>query len=553
MELRKSDVGSKSDPIGVVYMRRSLAEEWEEIGRTEWIKNNQNPSFLTAVRVQYNFEFTQYLRFVIYDVDDEKAKLKNADHLGATETTLASILSCPSGTFTQPLQYLMNAKVKAGSISVVAQEVRESNNEVRFNLYGHNLDKKDVFGKSDPYIVINQKVNGILVPVHQTETIMNTLEPVWKPFTLNLQKLCGSDMDRPVIFECFDWDKHGQHDLIGSTETTVGHLAQLATEFSPVQLPLINPKKAGKRGYKNSGTLVFKGFTVAAIPTFLDYIRGGCELNMVVAIDFTASNGLPGNKFSLHHVEAGNPNQYEMAITVVGSTLAFYDRDGMIPVYGFGGSLPGGKVSHCFPLNGNPSNPEVPGIQGVFNIYHQALSTYGLSGPTYFSEIIHETRMIIQRQDPSQQKYFVLLILTDGSIDDMDKTADEIVKAANELPLSIVIVGVGHSSDLKKMEILDSDDHALKSSDGKKAKRDIVQFVPFSKYASCPRKLAEETLAEIPHQLVSYMRGHGIHPVPVPVPTFAAPAYPMAAPGAPAYPMAAAGAPPAAAAGYPPQ
>jgi len=512
-ELRNSDVGSKSDPFAVVYIRNSLQEEWKEAGRTEAIKNNLNPSFVRAIRVQYFFQTTQFLRFVIYDSDDKTTDLKKADHLGATETTLASIFACPSGGFTQQLQYLLNPKVKAGSITVVAEEVKDSNYEVTFVLAGVGLDKKDVFGKSDPYIIVKQNVGGSLVSVYQTETIMNNLNPEYKPFTLDLQKLCGCDMSRPIIFDCYDWDKHGDHDHIGVVETTMNQLLQLASQ-GPVDLPFINPKKAGKRGYKNSGSLFFRQVNLIQVPSFLDFIRGGCEMNMVVGIDFTASNGLPSNAFSLHHIDPNQPNQYEMAIQSVGSILSYYDRDGMIPVYGYGGCLADGQVNHCFALNGNPSNPEVPGIKGVLDAYHMAIQNVRLSGPTYFAPIIHQTADIIRMQhNPAQQKYYVLLIITDGAINDADKTIHEIVEAANTLPLSIVIVGVGKSTEFKNIEILDSDDHALTDRGGNKATRDIVQFVPFSNYVSCPQKLAEETLAEIPKQLVSFMRAHAIAPL----------------------------------------
>jgi len=40
---------------------------------------------------------------------------------------------------------------------------------------GSNLDKKDLFGKSDPYVVVNQRVGSSLVAVHQTDVIMKTL------------------------------------------------------------------------------------------------------------------------------------------------------------------------------------------------------------------------------------------------------------------------------------------------------------------------------------------------------------------------------------------
>ena len=54
------------------------------------------------------------------------------------------------------------------------------------------------------------------------------------------------------------------------------------------------------------------------------------------------------------------------------------------------------------------------------------------------------------------QNYFILLLLTDGVITDMDQTKQAVV-AASALPMSIIIVGVGNA-DFQMMEELDSDD-----------------------------------------------------------------------------------------------
>ena len=54
--------------------------------------------------------------------------------------------------------------------------------------------------------------------------------------------------------------------------------------------------------------------------------------------------------------------------------------------------------------------------------------------------------------------YVFLLLLTDGEINDMRRTTDLIVEAANTLPLSIVIVGIGDRTDFQKMDTLDGDD-----------------------------------------------------------------------------------------------
>ncbi|OXB70171.1 UNVERIFIED_CONTAM: hypothetical protein H355_009905 [Colinus virginianus] len=77
-------------------------------------------------------------------------------------------------------------------------------------------------------------------------------------------------------------------------------------------------------------------------------------------------------------------------------------------------------------------------------------------------------------------QYFILLIITDGEITDLDQTRQAIVNAS-KLPMSIIIVGVGEA-DFKAMEFLDGDNGVLKSLTGEPAARDIVQFVPFRQF-----------------------------------------------------------------------
>lgn len=78
-----------------------------------------------------------------------------------------------------------------------------------------------------------------------------------------------------------------------------------------------------------------------------------------------------------------------------------------------------------------------------------------------------------------------MLLITDGIINDMKQTIDEIVRGSN-LPLSIIIVGVGNE-DFKSMDVLDADDEPLYSPVHKKhMERDIVQFVPFRDFKNNP-------------------------------------------------------------------
>ena len=111
-------------------------------------------------------------------------------------------------------------------------------------------------------------------------------------------------------------------------------------------------------------------------------------------------------------------------------------------------------------------------------------------------------------------QYFVLLILTDGEITDMDNTRDRIVQMSG-FPISILIVGVGNC-EFEKMELLDGDDGMLTGSDNRtRAQRDIVQFVPFRDYrGKTPEAFSSELLAEIPYQLTSFMKSRNIQPRP---------------------------------------
>ena len=46
-------------------------------------------------------------------------------------------------------------------------------------MQAHHVDKKDFFGKSDPYVDIFKVVKGAKVLAYKTEVIKNTLDPKW--------------------------------------------------------------------------------------------------------------------------------------------------------------------------------------------------------------------------------------------------------------------------------------------------------------------------------------------------------------------------------------
>lgn len=54
--------------------------------------------------------------------------------------------------------------------------------------------------------------------------------------------------------------------------------------------------------------------------SFLEYVFGGCEISLAIAVDFTLSNQPPHDKDSLHYFDL-KKNEYLNAIKQVGSIL----------------------------------------------------------------------------------------------------------------------------------------------------------------------------------------------------------------------------------------
>uniref|UniRef100_A0AAR2IS55 C2 domain-containing protein n=1 Tax=Pygocentrus nattereri TaxID=42514 RepID=A0AAR2IS55_PYGNA len=428
---------------------------------TEVIDNTLNPDFVRKFILDYFFEEKQNLRF---DFRLEK-----------------------------PLGGIPGKK--CGTIILSAEELGNCRDSATMQFCANKLDKKDFFGKSDPFMVFyRSNEDGTFTICHKTEVVKNTLNPVWQSFTIPVRALCNGDYDRTIKVEVYDWDRDGSHDFIGEFTTSYRELARGQSQFNVYEVSCLQTPQV---------TLL--SFSVESEFTFLDYIKGN-----------------PSQSTSLHYMNPYQMNAYAMALKAVGEIIQDYDSDKMFPALGFGAKLPpDGRVSHEFPLNGNIENPYCNGIEGILEAYHQSLKTVQLYGPTNFAPVVnHVARYAAAVQDGSQ--YFVLLIITDGVISDMSQTKEAIVNGA-KLPMSIIIVGVGQA-EFDAMVELDGDDIRI-SSRGKLAERDIVQFVPFRDYMDrtgnhvlSMARLAKDVLAEIPDQFISYMKSRGIKPNPAPPP-----------------------------------
>ncbi|TYH91531.1 hypothetical protein ES332_A13G122500v1 [Gossypium tomentosum] len=504
----------ESDPMAVLYVKK-MDGTLEELGRTEVVLNCLNPTWIEKINVSYQFEIVQNLVFHVYDVDTKyhnmsvKAlKLNEQDFLGEATCVLSEIVTKRNRSLTLNLHGKNGpgGSKNFGTLTVHAEESCLSRMAVEMKLRCSQLDNKDMFSKSDPFLRISRLTeSGKYVPICKTEVINNNLNPVWRPLYLSMQQF-GSK-DNPLRIECFDFNSNGNHVLIGQLHKSVSELEKLHKDRSGANL--VFPTHRGQEKVLK-GQLFVDQFIGKEQFSFLDYISSGFELNFMVAIDFTASNGTPRNQDSLHYIDpSGRLNSYQKAIIEVGEVIQIYDSDSRFPAWGFGGRY-GGTLSHCFNLN-DTNAYEVEGVQGIMAAYANALHTVTLAGPTLFGPVINTAAQLAATSNDIA-KYFVLLIITDGVLTDIQETMDALVRAS-DLPLSILIVGVGNA-DFKQMEVLDADDgRRLESSTGRVATRDIVQFVPMREVLSGQISAVQALLEELPHQFLTYNRSRNIKPL----------------------------------------
>jgi len=219
--------------------------------------------------------------------------------------------------------------------------------------------------------------------------------------------------------------------------------------------------------------------------------KAGLESSdMIIGIDFTKSNTWQGERTfggRCLHTLGQKMNPYQEVIECMGRTLANFDDDDMIPVFGFGDLTT--KAKGCFPIRGTGPNGECHTHSQVLQRYTQEVARRTLSGPTNFAPVIDQAINIVQRE----RSYHILIIIADGAVTAKKQTAQAIVRATN-YPLSIVVIGVG-DGPWDMMEEFDDELPARKF--------DNFQFVNWNAVKENARSEAAFALAalmEIPDQ-----------------------------------------------------
>lgn len=526
-DLPNLDTHGRSDPFVVVYRKIKSAEpsssssastsedKWERLGSTETVYNNLNPKWASIFIIEYRFGTNSILRFAIYDRDCAEDDITRHDYIGDVQCTVAQIVLADNQRLECPVRNyeLAASGTNVGTLIIRAEEQKGDLGEtVTFQFAASSLRR----ARRPFYVLYRKNQNDadfapvVYSEVHQRYSRNQTT--TFRPVTKSIARLVNNDQDRELMLEFYDYDRHGEHYRGGSVTFTLKSVRQKMS--SPGGTATFTLRKLRSRGQIiDAGVVTVKKCDFSIPYSFVDYLHSGVVINVVVAVDMSNTNGDPQVPNSLHYNNRRIPNEYVVALREAGNVLAAYTTKETFRTYGFGAVLPNEfETSHCFALTGNTMEPVCYGIPGLIETYYRALNTVAPYEPCLYGPVLEHVIRTVREDNERDYRssYTILLLVTDGDFADFEDVANLICGAA-DLPLSIVIVGVGNS-DFVQLERLDGDEERLCSSDGTPCARDIVQFVQFHKHRYNPTQLSREVLDEIPDQLVSYMRSRSIRP-----------------------------------------
>lgn len=280
--------------------------------------DNLSPHWVKQFDVQYNFEVREQYKIDIYDVDDfdNLQKFEKHDYVGGIEFSLHEVVTQRDQTLERPLVNAERGANKNGIIKITGEEKKAGKAQELV------MKPRATLGTTSGmcfFLVLKQIGATSWKPVYKSE-----IKPYQSgAYHWNIVNLLTTDIvdegniDQEFKLEFFQSAKSGKHSNLGHVNMTLSQVTSGQSEF------LVSDKK-GKTD--PSRMLKFDQFALKERFSFLDFIFGGCEIGLSIAIDFTLSNGVPSSPESLHYLNL-QKNEYLNAIRSVGNILQYYDSD----------------------------------------------------------------------------------------------------------------------------------------------------------------------------------------------------------------------------------
>lgn len=316
------------------------ARHEKELGRTEVIRESRNPRFTTSFRLEYKFQEEQHYVVRVYNEDLEySTDLREHDFIGGCYFTLGELMGAGGCSLALGLS-------QKSFLILIGREIIETREVLEFRFSGQDLgllERKNqqrknmqkiakemakevldtvqkvnianVLDKFDLYFRFEKlkKEDQTWKTVWKSEVIKDTQNPTWDGARIPLQLICDDDPETTVRITIWDYHRFSPDIMVGFVETTVNDVVQKSLRGIPVYNVMMERKRLlGGIKLKKAGILKVLKANILQIPSMLQYISGGCRMDLMFAIDCTKVNEDWRNESSQHYHSSTWLNDYQV-------------------------------------------------------------------------------------------------------------------------------------------------------------------------------------------------------------------------------------------------
>lgn len=128
--------------------------------------------------------------------------------------------------------------IEGGTLFVHITQSIQGNDMGVMDCHIRGLDVKNIesgllgLGAVDPYFVVSKKENDTqkgtmrYFDVYRSETIHDIINPYWKPFKIDMERLCNNDKNKSLRITLYDFEERGQDRWLGEVNTSVAEMMQ---------------------------------------------------------------------------------------------------------------------------------------------------------------------------------------------------------------------------------------------------------------------------------------------------------------------------------------
>ena len=484
------------------------------VGETENVKNQSSPVYSRHIRIDYLSYSSQILKVQLW----ESSKGSNS-MLGDSQIFLKQVIQTESSS---KIPIISSEGTLKGEVLISWSKVKIDKSAYCITINCLNVKNTDIFGKIDPFVKLYRPYDSHVtyndhesIPdslwclVYQTEVAKSDLNPKYGSFVISNWNLNRGNPNVLIKAEIWSHSVIGRHKMIGCSQTALSKVLSGPDRFL---------NTFDKKG-KYSGTVSFVKFDQKRSLTLKEHKESGVSVRVFFAVNCSTSMEVFNKKKEVSPGSENSDTEIGKAIKTLEKVLSSISSGGRIGFLGFSALL-NGCSSTSFSFNGNIRNPAISSPESALDLYDSLYKNLVPSKPTRIEPLIERMRLMVKYQDRNKKKvYTVLVVLTDGDINDQLKCVDRLVETSLD-PVSILFVGIG-KTDFSKIEYLETgierrSTHAtnkqttqrdlsrLKDSKGKQGCRSIVKFVLYQNYAEKPKELEEAIVRELSRQMNEY-------------------------------------------------